>query len=197
MKQKCQCTHCGNPLDDGGHGEYQLHCKECEDSIYSNYVEYPDDLKQKIDELEGKWEGCSCHDPRKLAFGRNLIKSKTERAVSIIEEMSDDQRAELEKWVNNLPKPPEKTMTNPVCGKEVVIPEFRCVKDEGHEGGCHGEMSGAPTKFGPEYNLTWSEESTVLWQKIWYAVEHQTILALSREEVDRLGGMLWNIGVFK
>ena len=75
---------------------------------------------------------------------------------------------------------------------------IHCGEIKGHEGACVGALQWyvTPSNFGP-VNCDWSTESTELWQKIWIAVQDHTILALSREEVDRLGGMFWNLGVFK
>jgi hypothetical protein len=94
-------------------------------------------------------------------------------------------------------------MNNQVCWKPVEETAngrtIYCGQPAKHGGDCVGAMQWKipPTNFGPHYNLNWSEESTTLWQKIWTAAEDRTILTLSRKEVDRLGGMLWNIGVFK
>lgn len=75
---------------------------------------------------------------------------------------------------------------------------IHCRMPKGHAGDCVGAMQWkVSSRFGPSYNLNWSEESTAVWEKIWMAVQDGTILTLSREEVERLGGMLWNIGVFK
>ena len=94
-------------------------------------------------------------------------------------------------------------MDNRVCWKPLEKTErggtIHCGEAKGHTGDCIGAMQWivTPTNFGPHYNITWSPESTVVWQKIWLAVQDGTILALSAKEVERLGGMLWNIGVFK
>ena len=73
-----------------------------------------------------------------------------------------------------------------------------CGETKGHGDACIGAMQWKepPTSFGP-VNCNWSTESTELWQKMWTAVQDQTILALSRKEVNRLGGMFWHLGVFK
>ena len=60
------CTHCGTVTFDGGHGEYLNHCKECEDSMFANLVEYPVELAEKLEEMGSQWDGCECHDPRTL-----------------------------------------------------------------------------------------------------------------------------------
>ena len=60
------CTHCGTVTDDGGHGEYQNHCKECEDRMYADLTAYPEELKDTLEELDNEWNGCACHDPRNI-----------------------------------------------------------------------------------------------------------------------------------
>lgn len=75
---------------------------------------------------------------------------------------------------------------------------IHCREYRGHPGDCKGAMEYKmpPDAFGP-INCDWSEKSTAIWRKIWEAVQDGTELTLSEGEIDRLGGMLWNLGVLK